>query len=376
MIRRTIPALCAALLLAGCAQTGAGVAARVGDTAVGTDRLSGVVSRGYANKQFANSVPQADYQRVWLGKLIDRVVADEAMRRLGVTVTDEQVEAKVKEFADEANGREQLEQAAAAQGIAKEDLRDAVEDLVIREAISDKLVADVTVTDAQLRAQYAKSLPQLDIARIAHIAVAKKATADKVAADARKGGDFAALAKKHSLDTETAATGGELGEVGNGSGKFEQVFMKAIFGAEKGEVVGPIKAQSGFEIVKILDRRTTSFAAARDRLRREVLDQERTKRFEEYVTKLKAELGVSVNPRFGRWNAQTGVVEPTGGNGLSATEPTPAPPQNGVLPGGQPGGQPPGGQQPGGQPPAGSAQPGTQPGQPGTQPGTGTQPPQ
>ena len=75
MIRRTIPALCAAILLAGCAQTGAGVAARVGDQRIETATLTRIVNRGYANRAYANANPKADYQRLWLERPIERVVA-------------------------------------------------------------------------------------------------------------------------------------------------------------------------------------------------------------------------------------------------------------------------------------------------------------
>ena len=357
MIRRTIPVLCAALLLAGCARTGAGVAARVGDERVETSTLTRVVNRGYANRAYANANPKADYQRLWLERLVDRIVAKEALRRLGLTVTEKQVDDEFARFVAESQTRERLEQAAASQGIAKEDLRDAIRDLVVRNAIADKLVADVTVTEEQLKAQYQRSLAQWDIARIAHVAVDDKKTADKVAADARKGADFGALAKEFSKDAASAPQGGDLGEVGNGSGKFEPVFMKAIFGAKTGAIVGPIKAGSGYEIVKIVERRTTPYETAKPQLRRDVLAEQRTQRADTYLADLKKELGVSVNPRFGRWDAQAGAIAPATGTGLSS--PAPSPDQQGgvVLPGqpgqGQPGQGQPGQGQPGqGQPTA------------------------
>ncbi|HEU0129621.1 MAG TPA: peptidylprolyl isomerase [Mycobacteriales bacterium] len=365
MIRRSVPLVLAALLLTGCAGTGVGVAARVGDSRIATSELADRVGRGYENKTYAQSHPKDEFQRQWLNRLIEGRLVETAARRLKVTITEAQVDAQLKKFYDSAGGREQFETQVANQGgIAPSDLREATRELVLRDAVADKLVEDVEVTDAQLKAAYRQALPQLDTAHIAHIVVKDAKTAAKVAAEAKApGADFAALAKTYSLDVNTNAEGGDLGRIGNGDGKFEASFEKKIFaGTSSGSIVGPVKAASGFEIVKVIERTTTSFEAAREDLRRAVIGQARDEKLGKYLQDLSHELGVKVNPRFGTWNPQTGEVTATAGDDLSSPAPSPGDGQGGGVlpgsaPGGAPGGAPPGSAPTGGAPAGGTGAP-------------------
>jgi parvulin-like peptidyl-prolyl isomerase len=327
-VKRLFIAGLACLALAGCAQTGAGVAARVGDARILTSTLTNHVTRGYADKTFAQGHAKDEYQRQWLSRLIATHLVEVAAKRLGVTITDAQVAERLKTYATNAGGRAQLERQAAAQnGIGKEDLEGAIRDLVLRDAVADKLVADVVVTEKQLTDAYAKALPQLDVARIAHVLVKDAKTAATVAAAARKpGADFAALAKKYSQDANTSSEGGDLGQIGNGDGKFEASFEKAVFTGKTGSILGPLKAGSGYEIVKVVERRTTTYAQAREELRRVVIGQARDQKLTAYLNDLAKQLGVRVNPRFGAWDKAGNGVVAVSGDDLSS--PAPSPGQN------------------------------------------------
>lgn len=325
MTRRPLALALAGLLLTGCARggtgSGFGIAARVGDTGITTATLREHVERGYADRVYAQQHPRDEYQRSWLQRLIRAELARILAKRLGVTVTKEDVDKRFDQFVQTEGSREVFERNAADQGTAPADLRGAVADLVLFDAVADKLVADIVVTDAQLRDAYRKALPHYDVAHIAHISVDDKKTADSVVAQARGGADFAALAKKFSKDVNTKDEGGDLGEIGNGDGKFEKAFERAVFSAKSGDVVGPVKAQSGYEVVRVIQRRTTTFEQARDELRRAVIGAERDKRMTARLLALAAELHVVVNPRFGTWEGERGVVP--GADELSRPAPSP-----------------------------------------------------
>ena len=62
------------------------------------------------------------------------------------------------------------------------------------------------------------------------------------------GADFAELAKANS-DCPSASKGGELGEFGRG--QMVKEFEDAAFGAEVGKVVGPVKTQFGWHLIKV-----------------------------------------------------------------------------------------------------------------------------
>jgi peptidyl-prolyl cis-trans isomerase C len=88
--------------------------------------------------------------------------------------------------------------------------------------------------------------------RAAHILVRGEDYAKEVLGNIRKGMDFKEQAKKHSL-CPSGKNGGDLGWFGRQ--KMVKEFEKAAFDAEKDQVVGPVKTQFGYHIIKVIDKR-------------------------------------------------------------------------------------------------------------------------
>jgi peptidyl-prolyl cis-trans isomerase D len=100
-----------------------------------------------------------------------------------------------------------------------------------------------------------------------------KLKAEAVAKMARSGADFAELARKHSEDAGTRDNGGDLGWFGRG--RMVKEFEDAVFGHKPGEIVGPVRSQFGFHIIKV-----EGFRPARIRPLDEVKEQVRFKLLE------------------------------------------------------------------------------------------------
>lgn len=69
---------------------------------------------------------------------------------------------------------------------------------------------------------------------------------------AKRGSDFAELAKEYSKDPGSGANGGDLGYFGRG--KMVPQFEQAAFDAEIGEVTEPVESQFGYHIIKVEDK--------------------------------------------------------------------------------------------------------------------------
>jgi parvulin-like peptidyl-prolyl isomerase len=343
--------LAVVLALSGCGNepVRAGAAATVGDVRITTAELHDLVTRGLADPQAEQQLgaDKAAFQRLALGRLIQHEIVTKAAEEEGVKVTDGAVDARIAEFERQAGGAQQLEQTAAQNGVAKQDLRRFIQDIVVNEALGDKLTADIEVPQAQLQAAFQQNAAQNDQVHAAHILVADKATADdllaQVEADPSK---FAALAAKYSTDTSNKDKGGDLGFAGRGA--FVKVFEDAVFGAKPGDFF-VVKSEFGYHVVHVIDRRTTTLAQALPELRRQILQQEREQRTNALLAKVAKELGVKVNPRFGRWDSTQGQVEavPVDGNSVSSPVPSPGADDTGNAGNGAPGGAAPS------QPPAG-----------------------
>jgi peptidyl-prolyl cis-trans isomerase D len=73
--------------------------------------------------------------------------------------------------------------------------------------------------------------------------------ANGVATIARSGGDFVALAAAHSEDPGSKDMGGDLGWFGRG--QMVPEFEDVVFSAKPGDIVGPIKSQFGYHVIKV-----------------------------------------------------------------------------------------------------------------------------
>lgn len=86
----------------------------------------------------------------------------------------------------------------------------------------------------------------------AHILVKGEGKARELLGKINAGESFAELAKENS-ECPSCKRGGELGYFGRG--QMVREFELAAFDGEKGSVVGPIKTQFGYHLIKILDKR-------------------------------------------------------------------------------------------------------------------------
>ena len=340
----------AVLLLSGCGDSAAapGKAASVGDVAISTSRLESLVDRGLrdpaAQEQFG--ADRAGYQTQALSRLIRTEVLEQAAEDEGVTVSEGEVDDQIAEFAEQAGGREELDQEAAKNGIAPEDLPDFVRAIVLEQALGEQLVEDVEVPDEQVEQAYQQNLAEYDLTRSRHILVKDEAVARKALADVQADPSrFEALAAELSIDESNKDKGGDLGLAPRG--QFVPEFEQAIFGGKAGDVV-LVQTQFGWHVVEVLERQTTTLEQARPELRRALLREQSSTRVAALLQKTAERLGVEVNPRFGTYDAEAGsvvaaedpndVLEPGQDGGAGEEQAPPAegeaPPAEGEAPAG------------------------------------------
>ena len=107
-----------------------------------------------------------------------------------------------------------------------------------------------------------KKHPEEVVAR--HILLATPEEAEAVLRQAREKGGFAALAKKHSLDADTANEGGKMTPTLRGEiiPEFEVVFDMRV-----GEVGGPVRSKFGYHVLMKESERKAVLADVAERIR-------------------------------------------------------------------------------------------------------------
>ncbi|UZP68875.1 SurA N-terminal domain-containing protein [Desulfovibrio mangrovi] len=150
------------------------------------------------------------------------------------------------------------------------------------------LAKGVTVDEAEIAAFYDQNAEtyfvQDESVRARHILVLADANApeakvaeakakiEQVLAQVKKGGDFAALAKKYS-EGPSAPNGGDLGEFGHGA--MVKPFEDAAFALDAGQVSGIVRTQFGFHIIKVEEktpRRVKALAEVHDEIRQRLAE--------------------------------------------------------------------------------------------------------
>ena len=96
------------------------------------------------------------------------------------------------------------------------------------------------------------------------------ARANDLLKQARAGADFADLARKNSEDDGSASQGGDLDYFGRG--RMVPEFEQAAFEAPSDTIVGPVKTQFGFHIIKLIDKKPATTRPL-DQVRQQISDQ-------------------------------------------------------------------------------------------------------
>ncbi|RDZ27907.1 peptidylprolyl isomerase [Lysobacter silvisoli] len=122
-------------------------------------------------------------------------------------------------------------------------------------------------------------------------AAAQKAAEQKAAQLATQakaaGADFAALARTNSDDTGSKAGGGDLGWVTKGM--MVAPFEQALFAAQQGAIVGPVKTDFGWHVIQVREVKAgaqQSFEQARESLAREQAEADAERGVNDFTSRL------------------------------------------------------------------------------------------
>lgn len=108
----------------------------------------------------------------------------------------------------------------------------------------------------------------------------------------RAGEDFAKIAAAESDDPGAALNAGEIGWFGHG--QLAHAFEDAVFKAQPGHVLGPVKTEFGYHIIKVEQRQSRSF----EEVRPEIEMKLRPDRIRKAIEDLEGHAGASFNESF------------------------------------------------------------------------------
>jgi peptidyl-prolyl cis-trans isomerase C len=163
---------------------------------------------------------------------------------------------------------------------------------VVLESLLREVTEKAAIDEGALRKQYNDNAAAFQVGervRVKHILFKEKdkAKADAAAAKAKAGQPFDALMKAANAEGGTSA---DLGFIEKGS--FVKEFEAAAFAAAPGSVVGPVKTQYGFHVIRVEEKRPAgkrTFEEVKAQLGGEMREQVQRDAFDKLVSRLKKE---------------------------------------------------------------------------------------
>ncbi len=233
-----------------------------------------------------------------LGTLISAELLYEKATAAGIKVSEAEVQAELARVAKTYPSDSAMNLALAKQGIDRAALVKELErTLTVNKFTQETVAKKVTVTPADLSDYYSKNTEDFrhpDIVRTSEIAIlvkdgateaedkAAKQKAEELLARARKGEDFAKLAKENSMDNQ-AAQGGDIGWIASGDTSPE--FEQAAFALEVGGISDVVRTDIGYHIIKATGKKKAGLDTL-DQVRTELTEFLKNQKTQEEVAKM------------------------------------------------------------------------------------------
>ena len=222
------------------------------------DQIVAQAKKSYKNQK--REFPKAGSQEFQTLKnqvvqfLVQREQFEQQADALDVKITEKQVDARLAQIQKQYFGgdKKKFEKQLKDQGLTEAQVRKDIRSQIVSEKIFAEVTGKVTVTDKQVEEYYAKNKSQYsqpESREVRHILVKTRAKADDIYDQLKAGADFAALAKKFSVDTGSKANGGKLTI---SKGQTVAPFDQTAFLLKTNEISKPVKTEFGFHIIQPL----------------------------------------------------------------------------------------------------------------------------
>ena len=237
------------------------------------DRAVANIRAQYASRS-AQLPPDDVLQRQVLERLILVKLRTARAEATGVRVAEEEVDAAVSGIASQNRiSVEQLRGQLAAEGISYSEFRSSLRDELLTQRLRQRFAQSrVNVSEAEVDAALATQGDGGQQFRLAHVLVAlpEGATAEQIATGERKiegvkalldRGEmtFSAAAARYS-DSPNALDGGDLGW--RTLDQIPASFGPMIRGMSAGQIIGPIRGPSGFQLIQLVETRQAESAGS------------------------------------------------------------------------------------------------------------------
>ncbi|MFN8377903.1 MAG: SurA N-terminal domain-containing protein [Anaerolineae bacterium] len=196
----------------------------------------------------AGQIPDvAAFQDMVLTSMIEQVLIEQGAQRLGISVSDAEVDAEIAANRQLAGSDEAWNNWLQTNGYDEASFRASVHEAMLTARVRD------SVTAAQQG--------EVPVVHARHIVVRTEEEANALLQRLNAGEDFGTLAQSESIDESSGRQGGDLGWFAEGELLFPEV-ARTAFALEPGMVAGPIRSDLGFHLIQTLEKSTRTLEGA------------------------------------------------------------------------------------------------------------------
>lgn len=306
-------ALVAAVALSACDAAGTPPAATVeGQTITDAELENNVAVFRFLTRLSQQSCGQPDESigeseasactRFTLSNMIQQEMVSQYAAANDIEADETRVNDAITQLETNLGGAQGLDDRLQQNGLTRQDLLRLARQLVVFSEVQQVIGAE-NVTDESVREAYEQQARAYTQLHAKHILVETRAEAERIARDANDA-NFATLAEEHSIDPGSAENGGDLGTVA--ASQFDQTFVDAALALRPGEISAPVQTQFGWHVIQLVSTDVQPLREVREQLAGPLEQQA----FAQWLQERSRAADITVNPRYGRYDPETGDILP------------------------------------------------------------------
>jgi peptidyl-prolyl cis-trans isomerase SurA len=249
-------------------------------------------------------------RREALERLVQEQLLAQQATELKLTVSNDEIDRAIEQIKrDYGLDDTQLKDELRKQGLTMATYRQNTKREILKYRVLNIAVGSkINVGDSEVQSYYDRHMKSANVqVRASHIfitipegadnatVIEREKLAKSLLARAQKGEDFAKLAREYSEDSGTRTEGGDLGFIGRDI--LPKPLEELVFSMRVGDIRGPVRADRGFHVIKLVDKRTKEakpFAEVQDDIRARLRQREMERQTKIYLGDLRKKILVDI----------------------------------------------------------------------------------
>lgn len=262
-----------------------------------------------AMKQIAPALPdkadEREVQKQLLWQLIDQKLIDLQVKRLGIQITEEEVDRTIERIKEEQGmtGAGEFARALQKDGMTEADFRNRIKEQVLRyRLVSREIGSKIIIPEERVKEYFEINKSKYQKREGIHLALiflpadekgtgeerqSQRKKAEEIRERLLQGEDFAEMARQFSRDP-SAPSGGDLGVFA--PGELDPSLRNALAPLKAGQITPVLQTPTGFQILKVVEiigKQEVPYSEVRERVFNDLFQEEVDKRFAEWLQKIK-----------------------------------------------------------------------------------------